>query len=137
MAQDSRAGVALRNAMADAGAALFNSGYIRIYNGTRPADPSVAISTQTLLAELRFGATAFGSSSTGTATANAITSDSSADATGTATWARLLKSDGTTALEDVEVGTSGANINLNTTSIVAAASVAITSLTFAAPQQGT
>ncbi len=136
MALDSRAGVAARNAAVDAVAPLLNTGYIRIYSGTRPADPSVAIGAQVLLAELRFSATAFGASASGTATAAAITSDASADATGTATWARLLASNGTTAHLDVEVGTSGANINLNTVSIVAAAVVSISSFTLALPQQG-
>jgi 5-hydroxyisourate hydrolase-like protein (transthyretin family) len=58
---------------------------------------------------------------------NAITQDSSADATGTATWARIVKSDGTTHILDCSVGTSAADIILNTTSIVAGAAVAVTS----------
>ena len=65
------------------------------------------MSTQNILAELRFGATAFGASLAGVATANAITADSSANATGTATWFRVFKSDGTTALWDGSVGTAG------------------------------
>jgi hypothetical protein len=60
-------------------------------------------------------------------TLNAITQDSSADATGTATWFRWLKSDGTTIVMDGNVGTSGSDLNLNTTSIVAAAVVSVTS----------
>ena len=95
------------NAEADAACALANTGWLRIYDGTQPANADTAVSTQNILAELRFGATAFGASVAGVATANAITADSSANATGTATWFRVFKSDGTTALWDGSVGTCG------------------------------
>ena len=61
-------------------------------------------------------------------TLNAITSDTSADATGTATWFRIVTSGGTFVV-DGNVGTSGSDLNLNTTSIVAAATVAVSSFT--------
>ncbi|MFK5284275.1 hypothetical protein ACI3PL_32315, partial [Lacticaseibacillus paracasei] len=38
-------------------------------------------------------------------------------AAGTATWARIVKSDGTTFCMDLSVGTSGTEIVLNTTTI--------------------
>ena len=87
-----------------------------------------------LLAELRFGATAFAAASAGVATANAITSDSSANATGTATWYRTLKSDGTTVVSDGSVGTSGANLNLNSVAITAGAAVDCTAFVFTQPK---
>ena len=121
---------AAASAAADAVTALLNTGYLRIYDGTQPANANTAVSTQVLLAELRFGATAFGAAANGVATANAITSDSDADATGTASWFRCLKSDGTTVVFDGSIGTSGSNINLNTTSIVIHAQVSVTSLTY-------
>lgn len=121
------------NAACNAIVDLADTGYIRIYDGTQPADANTAVSTQTLLAELRFGATAFGAASGGTATANAITSDSSANATGTAAWFRVLKSDGTSVLWDGSAGTSGCDLNLNTTAIVSGATVAISSMTFTHP----
>jgi hypothetical protein len=115
----------LRNARADAITTFAgNSGKLRIYSGTRPATGGTAT---TLLAELTCNATFAPSASGGVLTLNAITQDSSADATGTATWARLLKSDGTTIVLDCSVGTSGADINLNTTSIVTGAAVSVTS----------
>jgi hypothetical protein len=120
------------NTACDAMAALANSGKLRIYDSTgtgQPATADTAVTTQVLLAELTMNATAFGSAVAGVATANAITSDASADATGTATWFRLLKSDGTTVLWDGSVGTSGADLNLTTVSIVAAAAVNITAFT--------
>lgn len=101
-----------------------NSGKLRIYNGTRPATGGTAT---TLLAELTCNATLAADADGGTLTLNAITDDSTADADGTATWARWMKSDGTTHVMDMSVGTSGADINLNTVAIVAGATVSITS----------
>jgi hypothetical protein len=102
----------------DAKAVLLNTGYLRIYDGSQPAGPDTAIGAQVLLAELRFNATAFAASVNGVATANAITSDAAANATGTAAWYRALKSDGTTAVHDGTVGTATSNLILATTSIV-------------------
>lgn len=129
MAKNSTWSTAARNAATDAKAALLNSGYLRLYDGTQPAGPGTAISTQTLLAELRFNATAFGSAASGIATANSITSDSDADATGTLTWFRCFKSDGTTAVHDGSAGTSASNLIVATTSIVQHAIVDCSSFT--------
>jgi len=117
---------------------LLNSGYLEIYNGAQPTDANTAIGSQTLLSNgLRFSSTAFGaataSGSAGskvvTATANSITTDTSAAATGTASWFRAYKSDGTTVVMDGSVGTAGCDLNLNTTSIVSGGTVAVTSFT--------
>lgn len=117
---------------ADAVCALLNNGYLRIYDGTQAATADTAIGAQVLLAELRWNAAAFGAAVNGVATANAITSDASANATGTATWFRALKSDGTTAVFDGSVGTATADIVLNTVSIVTAAQVDVTAFTYTA-----
>lgn len=117
----------LRNARLDAITTFAgNSGKLRIYDGSRPATGG---SATTLLAELTCNATFAGAAAAGVLTLNAITQDSSADATGTATWARLLKSDGVTIVMDLSVGTSGADINLNTVAIVTGAAVSVTSAT--------
>lgn len=118
------------NAEADATAALLNNGYLRIYAAAQPATADTATSGQTLLAELRFNATAFGAAVAGVATANALTADSSADATGTAAWFRALKSDGTTVIYDGSVGTSGCDLNLNSVAIQIGAAVSISALTY-------
>jgi hypothetical protein len=120
------------NAEADGVCALANNGFLRIYDGTQAVTADTAVGAQVLLAELTFGATAFGAASAGVSTANAITQDSSANATGTATWFRVLKSDGTTVLFDGSVGTSGANLNLNSVAITTGAAVQVTALTFTA-----
>lgn len=113
---------------------------LRIYDGTVPADPDTAITSQTLLAELTMSNPAFGAAADanpgGRATANAITSDPSANATGTATFFRILTG---TALTPHIQGTvsatgGGGDLQLATVSIVAAAIVAVTSLTYTQPE---
>jgi len=118
------------NAQADALSDLLDNGYLRIYDGTQPANANTAITSQVLLAELRFNATAAPAASGGVLTMNSITQDSSANATGTATWFRALKSDGSTVVFDGSVSTSGADLNLGSTSITSGASVAVTSMTY-------
>lgn len=141
MADDIRISNAAAKAACDAIVDLVDggagAGLLRIYDGTRPADPDTAVTSQNLLAELTMSDPAFGNAADddpgGTATANSITADSSADATGTASWFRIVDSNGT-AIVDGEVGTSGANLNLNTVSIVAGAQVEVTSLTLTMPE---
>lgn len=118
------------NPQADALSDLADNGYLRIYDGTQPATADTAISTQVLLAELRFNATAAPAASNGVLTFNAITQDSSANNTGTASWFRALKSDGSTVLFDGTVGVSGSDLNIATTAIVAGAIVGVTSFVY-------
>lgn len=68
----------------------------------------------------------------GTVTTDTLTltmprSDNSADATGTAAVARIKESAGTTIVNNLTVGTSGANINLNALSITAGGTVTLNS----------
>lgn len=119
MARNATWSLAARNAKLDAIRASLNSGYLRYYDGAQPAGPDTAIGAQVLLAELRFNAVAFPAAAGGVLTANAITSDPSANATGNATWYRALQSDGTTAVHDGTVGTSNANAIVASTSITA------------------
>jgi hypothetical protein len=115
------------NAEANALAVLLNNGYIRIYTGTQPANADTAITSQVLLAELRFNATAFGAAVAGVLTANTITTDTAADNTGTATWFRALQSDGTTVVLDGSAGESAVNLVLESADLVAGESVGILS----------
>jgi len=115
------------NAEADALSVLLDNGYLRIYDGTQAATADTAVGAQVLLAELRFNADAAAAATTGVLTFNAITQDSSANNTGTASWFRALKSDGSTVLFDGTVGVSGCDINIATTAIVAGAIVGVTS----------
>jgi hypothetical protein len=117
------------NGQADNLSARLNSGFLRIYDGTQPATADTAISTQVLLAELTFSATAAPAAVNGLITFNAIGSDTSANATGTASWFRCFQSNGTTVVMDGSVGTSASNLILNSTSIVALGTVAVSSFT--------
>jgi hypothetical protein len=108
--------------------ANLNSGSMRIYTGSQPSVNGAI--TGTLLVTLTFGATAFAASTASggvvTATANTITSGTAGN-TGTAGYFGLLKSDGTTVVATGSVGTSGADLNLTTLSIVATAVVTCSS----------
>ncbi|WP_457156345.1 hypothetical protein [Mycobacteroides abscessus] len=113
---------------------------IRIYSGTVPTNADASLSGNTQLAELACATTPFsGYTDTGSAaraTFGTIADDSSADATGTATFFRLLKSDGTTVVAQGEVATSGKELTLNTTAITSGSIVSITSGYFELPEGG-
>jgi hypothetical protein len=120
----------VRNARLDAVTAYAGtSAIVRIYSGTAPADANTALAGNTVLAELACSATLAPAASGGVLTLSTITQDSSADATGTATFYRWLKSDATTVIQQGTVSTSGADLNLNTTSIVIGGPVSVTSWT--------
>lgn len=131
MAANTIIGTAGRNAALDAFTALLNGGTVEIYDGTQPAGPGTAITTQNKLVTLTLNATAFGASAAGVATANAITSGT-AIATGTATWARW-KSSGGTAHMDCSVGSSGCDLNLSTATINSGNTVSVSSFTLTHP----
>jgi hypothetical protein len=122
----------LRNTRLDAINTAINAGagagLLRIYDGTRPATGGTAT---TLLAELTFSDPASSGASSQTLTMSAITADSSANATGTATWFRVVDST-TTFVMDGNVGTSGSDLNLNSTSISSGQNVAVSSFVITA-----
>ena len=98
---------------------------IKIYSGTQPVNANTAISGQTLLVSLNVSGT-FGTDSNGTITLSSVTS-ATAVATGTASFFRITKSDGTTVVMDGSVGTSSADMILDNTSIATGQTVSITS----------
>ena len=96
MANAFRIANVVARAMADTFTTQLDSGsgaLLRIYSGTQPTDPDTALAGNTLLAELAMSSTSFGAAADaapgGRITANAITADSSADATGTAAFFHL------------------------------------------------
>lgn len=110
-------------------------GLLRIYTGTAPATDAAA--TGTLLAELTMSDPAFGAAADinpgARATANAITQDSSANASGTAGYARIVDSDENGCLQ-LSVGVGSGELQLSTLSIVAGQPVQVTSLTVTMPE---
>lgn len=122
---------AARNAADDAAMALCNGGTLKFYTGSAPTNPSDAASG-TLLATLTMNATAFAASVAGVATANAIAPDSNCAASGTAGYWRILSA-GAVCIMQGSVGTSGAEINLNSLSITSGGTCAVTALTVTMP----
>ena len=114
----------------DAGA---GAGTIKIYNGTQPTAPADAVTTQTLLGTLTFSDPC-GTSASGTLTMSAITQDSSADATGTATWARIADSTGATVCDvGVTATGGGGTLQFNTTNFVITGPILISSFAVSVP----
>lgn len=125
--------VLLRNAMLNqitsrAGA----NAILRIFSGTRPA---TAGAQTTVLAQLTCNATFAPAASNGVLTINPISPATSAAATGTATWWRLLASDGTTHVLDGSVSTIAAgtgDMQLDDVNIVLGGTVAISAASLTA-----
>lgn len=93
-------------ASVDAVVGLLNvggAGRIDIMDGSQPADVSIAITTQVVLATLTLDPVAFQAASDlggfARASANAITGDTSADTSGTATWFRAYNGAGTAVID--------------------------------------
>lgn len=122
------------NTEVDALSDQLDNGYLRIYDGTQAANADTAVGAQVLLAELRFNATASGAGVAGVITFNAFTADASANATGTASWFRALKADGTSTIMDGSVGTAASDLILNSVAISAGAEVSVTSWTHTIPK---
>ena len=131
MASDVRFSTACLNAMLDTiKTTLGTSAELRFYDGTKPANADTAITTQNLLAQLPLTTPdEFGAAASRTITANSITTDTTANATGTASWASLVKSDGTRVV-DLTVGVSAdsADITVDNKNFQAGAAIAVTSL---------
>lgn len=118
-----RKNAALDTITASAGA----TATIKIYSGAVPADANAA-NSGSLLVSLPCSNPIAPAAASGTLTFSAITT-TNASAGGTASYYRLFASDGTTTLAQGAVGTSGAELNLVSTTIANAQPVQITSLT--------
>ena len=94
------------------------AGSVKIYTGTKPAGPAVAITSQVLLGTLVLSYPC-GAVADGALTFSPITQDSSADATGTATWARIFDSAGVAKIDvDASVVGGPGFMQMNTTSVI-------------------
>jgi hypothetical protein len=117
--------------------ALFNSGSIKIYTGSPPADLEDSATGTLLSSGCTFSATAFGNATDGgsgsaTASANSIAADTNCAASGTAGYFRACNS-GATALLQGTVGTSSADMILSSTSVTASGTLTITAFTVTLP----
>lgn len=112
----------------DAGA---GAGTCAIRTGAQPTNVGDADSG-TLLGTCTFSDPAFGNAATGTATASSITSDTNADASGTAGHFRLKDSDAN-IVADGTCGTSGTDMVFDNNVIVAGGTIAISAFTVTQP----
>ena len=112
-----------------------NAGVIDIYSGTRPANANTAIGSQVRLGTLTFSdpcESSPGSLSTSLTMGN-ITQDSSAEADGVASWARVYAYTASGAVRvavmDIDITTTGGggSMQMNTTNIVAGGPILISS----------
>lgn len=118
---------AARNAAADAVVDRLDLG-----SGTAAGKLVFKTGGGTTLAVLPLSNPAFGAASSGVATASPITSDSNADASGTATVFELQDRDNTVVISGTVGNGSGGDINLSSNVITAGDTVSMSSLTYTA-----
>ena len=120
--------VELRNAKLAANTSVIgNAGKLEIYSGTMPATGGAEGTT---LAIFTLGSP-FAPAPTNGVQSPTLPAATTGIANGTAGWARVTKADGTTAVMDLTVGTTGpgAQIILNTLTISTGVAVSVTSWT--------
>lgn len=119
---------AARNAATDAVTALIGaSGRLVFRLSGTVGSPGAAVAT------LLLSATAFGASSNGTATANAITSDTNAAGNASPVATATLQTSGGTVVIHCQVAASGSDINMtNGLTVSAGDTVSCSSLTYTA-----
>ena len=101
--------------------------FLRIFTGAQPANVATA-ATGTLIVSLPCNSASFGTVGSGALTANAITTTAAtASGTNTAGYFRIFKADGSTAVVDGSIATTGADLNLNSTSITTGQNVSVSS----------
>jgi hypothetical protein len=136
-------GVDAAIAAADAVVDLIDTGTpastLVIYDGSEPADPSVAVGAQVALVTFDLNDPAFGAAvdtvGGGQATADVTGLAVQADASGTAAWFRIIDGNGRVILQgNVTDTTGGGDLKVSSTSIVAGIEVSVISLTYTQPK---
>jgi sulfur carrier protein ThiS len=128
MAHEVKLSTACANIEANAMAVALNGGYIRLYDGSKPATGDEVVSGQTLLAEVTFDTPAFVLSVDGSVVANPLTGDPAANNNGQATWGRLFQADGTPMMDGlVGVTGSGSDIEVDNVNVAQGVAVEVTS----------
>jgi len=115
------------NSQADNIGTDFTTATLIIYDGTPPANANTALSGNTALATHTL--TGFGAAAAGVITANAI-ADATIANSGTASFARLALAGATM---QITVGTSGAELIVDSLTYTATGTSSITSLTITQP----
>lgn len=114
----------------DAGGA---AGVLKIYDGVQPTGPDIPVTSQNVLSEHTLSYPC-GTAENGVLTFGPIAEDSFANATGTATWARIYDSNGNAVADAsiTQVG-GGGDLQMNTVNIVINGPVRFTSLQWTMP----
>lgn len=111
------------------------AGKLRIYNGSRPAGPGTAVSSQTLLAEFTLADPAFGSAASGVKTLDndpVLTAEGVGDST--ATWFRILDSNNVAYIDGrVTASGGGGDLTISTTTISTGLDLEVTGGTLTMP----
>lgn len=121
---------AVRNARLDSiETTIGTAPLLRIYSGTAPADESTALSGNTLLAECTLPSDWMAAASAGSKAKSGTWQDSSANATGTASFYRIYESTGTTChLQGTVTATGGGgDMTVDNTSFATGQSFTVTS----------
>ena len=133
MATNFTTDVTVRNGALNGGLdTILDGGKIRLYDGVQPLDPSVAITTQVLLAEFTPLPTPAWAAASGASKSLNTVPPGSIVALGTATWGSFLTAANARRC-DFSVGTSGANLNLNAVLLSPGADIEITSYIVSQP----
>lgn len=121
------------NMMDEITAAAGSSAKILLYSGSQPAGGGAT--SATLLGTLTCASTFAAAASGGVLTLNAVTGDSSADATANCSWFRLTTSADVWVLDgDVTITSGGGDLTLDSTSIVIGGTISLSGPnTFTAP----
>jgi hypothetical protein len=118
---------AVRNARLDAiETAIGTAAVMKIFDGSLPANCGAADAGD-VLATLTLPSDWLAAASSGSKAKSGTWEDASADDTGTAQYFRIYASDGTTCHLQGTVGVGSGDLQVNTTSFVAAGAVTITS----------
>lgn len=114
-----------------------DSAVLKVYGGSVPANLSVAITSEPLLAETTLSSTSFNpitdADPGAQATAGPITMDSSGNATGTATFFRIEQSGGTEILQGT-AGEGAEELVFDNADIVVGNEVSVSTLTLTHPE---
>lgn len=129
---------AVRNAVVDAWeTAIGTAPKVRIYGGTVPADEAAALGAATLLAEFTLASDWASNAAAGTKSLSglpvSVTGEAGAGAGTNATFYRIYASDGVTCHEQGSVGTSGADMTIDSATISSGQTVRITAWSKTAP----
>jgi hypothetical protein len=129
---------ACRNAAVDGIVDLIDGGlgdgYVEIRTGSPPASVAAA-DIGTLLGTLTFSDPAFGAAAAGVATANSITSDTSADASGDAGYFRTHDSTNASVFQGkAGEAADSTDMTFDNKTIVAGGTIAISSMTVTMPE---